>query len=452
MPSPLRVALGVAPTLLASIALASCHSSTPRPLDAERSVERDACTYQRGDLPAATLGREVPLGRDIPIDHFILLMMENRSFDHYFGQMPGVDGHPANASNPDAVGTPVPAFHETAYCIEDVAHSWTASHAEYHDGANDGFVVANDPGGARAMGYYDATDLPFYYDLYGTFAMSDRHHCSALSSTWTNRWYWTAASSFGMTYNAFLPAGWLDTEYAGEPYNIFTLLDQGEIPWRVYYSDLAWVYGGYLDYMSNYATDPDGPLRRLDRFYTDLDAGELPPVTYLDPSFFQGVEQTDEHPPSDPQYGQAFVAQVVDAVMHSPIWERTALIITYDEHGGYYDHVPPPGACVPDDHAPMDSDGTPRTEAYDRLGFRVPLVVVSPFARRHYVSHHTTDHTSVLRLIEARFELAALTRRDANAWPLADMFDFEHPDYSIPTLATPTIDAAKSADCHAAFP
>lgn len=435
-----------------ALALTACRSATPREHESLVAPKRLACEFNRGALAQSTLGREVPLGDDIPIDHFILLMMENRSFDHYFGQMPGVDGPPVGASNPDALGALVATHHESAYCIRDVAHSWTDSHTQYNGGANDGFVVTNDPSGERSLGYYDATDLPYYYDLYGTFAMSDRHFSSALSSTWTNRWFYTGASAFGRTFNATLPEGFFAQHYGDEPYDIFTLLDQSSVSWRIYYSDVPWTVAGYPDYMYEYFYNPDGPMRRLEQLYRDLEAGDMPSVTYIDPSYFAGVEQTDEHPPANPQFGQAFVSELVDAVMHSPLWRRTALVITYDEHGGYYDHVAPPSACIPDDLAPTDSNGVPRAEAYDRLGFRVPLVVVSPFARRHYVSHQVTDHTSILRLVESRFGLGALTRRDANAWPMTDMFDFAHPNFEVPALASTTIDPAKLADCHAAFP
>ncbi len=446
------------PCALAALAwlqgsLAGC-SSDARPSDVERAEQRLECAFDRGSRAEETLGREVPVGRDIPIDHFIVLMLENRSFDHYFGAMPGVDGFPAGASNPDAQGAPVSPYHETEYCIEDVAHSWSACHEQYGGGTNDGFVVTNDPGGARAMGYYDETDLPFYYDLYRTFAMSDRHFCSALSSTWTNRWYFTSATSFGRTFNQTLPDGFFAEHYGDEPYNIYTLLESAGLDWRLYYSDVPWAIGGYPETMYDHLFNAGngGPVRPLEDFYRDVEAGDLPEVTYLDPSYFAGVEQTDEHPPANPQFGQAFVAEVVDAVMRGPLWSRTALIVTYDEHGGYYDHVPPPSACVPDDFPARDSDGSLRADGFDRLGFRVPLLVVSPYARRGHVSHEVTDHTSILRLIEARFGLGALSRRDANAWPMTDMFDFEHPDFSIPQLVEPTIDEARVAACHAAFP
>jgi len=134
---------------------------------------------------------------------------------------------------------------------------------------------------------------------------------------------------------------------------------------------------------------------------------------------------------------------VVNAVTSSPAWPKTVMVLTYDEHGGFYDHVPPPSACEPDTSLPQGEPG----QKFDRLGFRTPLLVISPFVKRGYVSHQTVDHTSITRLVEARFGLPAMTARDANAWPLLDLFDFDHPDLSIPTLPTPIVDAAHENEC-----
>ncbi|MBL8909678.1 MAG: hypothetical protein JNM17_03135, partial [Archangium sp.] len=147
------------------------------------------------------------------------------------------------------------------------------------------------------------------------------------------------------------------------------------------------------------------------------------------------------------QRGQFFTQSIVQAVMHSPQWNRTALIFLYDEHGGFYDSVPPPSACEPDDLLP-DQDSSRK---FDHLGFRTPLIIVSPYAKRNFVSHVPVDHTAVTRLVETRFDLPALTRRDANAWPLLDLFDFEHPDFSIPELPEAVIDPERDAQCKRDF-
>jgi phospholipase C len=436
--------------VLALLSIAACGEGEAKAPPAERVPEveakalRAACTFGRGDVPARTVGEEHPVGDQIPIDHFILLMMENRSFDHYFGTMPGVDGIPEGYTMPNAMGEPVAPYHETRFCIEDVRHGWNDSHIQYAEGANDGFVVNNDPNGVRAIGYFTEEDLPFYHQLYGTFAMSDRHFCSLLGPTFPNRLFYMAGTSFGFAYNSPV-----DTTpyYESRPHHVFDLLDEAAVTWRHYYSDLPTPLGLFP------AMAPRLHARTIDTFLRDLEEGDLPSVTFLDPSFRVGVEQTDEHPPANPQFGQAFVKMIVEAVMQSELWPRTALIITYDEHGGFFDHVPPPEACPPDDHEPRLSSGEPTPHRFDRLGFRVPLVVVSPYAKAGYVSHETTDLTSVLRLVETRFDLPALTRRDANAWPLLDMFDFDSPPHMTPpTLVDAPIDEARQVTCHEEFP
>jgi phospholipase C len=190
----------------------------------------------------------------------------------------------------------------------------------------------------------------------------------------------------------------------------------------------------------------------MEAFYRDLESGWLPPISYVDPSFTLGVAQTDEHPPANPQAGQSYVAEIIAAVFASPLWERTAVVITYDEHGGLYAHVPPPAACHPGDYPP-DIDGSDEPGDFDRYGFRVPLIVVSPYSRPGYVSDRTTDLTSILRLVEARWLLPALTGRDANAWPLLDMFDFDTPAFATPPtdLAPAVIDEAKMDRCFELF-
>jgi phospholipase C len=157
------------------------------------------------------------------------------------------------------------------------------------------------------------------------------------------------------------------------------------------------------------------------------------------------VEAYTEENPADIQLGEAFSSAVVNAVMHSPAWPRTALLFMYDEHGGYYDHVPPPRAIPPDDIPPGVAPAPGAPAAWDRYGIRVPAYVISPWARRDYVSHVVHDHPSVLRFIETKFNLGALTRRDANADNLLDCFDFHRPGFlEPPTLAAPGLPATGS--------
>jgi len=415
--------------------------------EAEAAAGRASCLFERGAMPWDTVGEEFPIGDALPFAHLIIVMQENRSFDHYFGAMPGVEGPPADASNPDSTGAPVAPFHETRLCINDVRHGWNASHRQYNGGANDGFIYTNEPGGERALGYFTDEDIPFYWDLYGTFAMSDHHHCSVLGPTWVNRFYFTAGTSFGNISNGPIPDGRLPTD--GSAYVIYQQLDEFNVDWALYNSDVPTIFGLYPGYAGSHIRE----IRPLEAFWHHLEEGTLPAGTYLDPSFAEGVEQTDEHPPANPQAGQAFVRRVVESLFDSPLWEDTVLVITYDEHGGFYDHVPPPEACPPGDFPP-DLGPSDESADYDRLGFRVPLVVVSPWSKAGYVSDHTTDLTSVLRLVQTRFLLPALTARDANAWPLLDMFDFDSPPFITPPtdLAEAVIDEAKMAECRRLYP
>ncbi|RMF12700.1 MAG: hypothetical protein D6761_12300 [Candidatus Dadabacteria bacterium] len=421
-------------------------ATNDRPSDTELAKLRATCSFAAGDPATVTTGYEIPVGPDIRIDHFVLIMQENRSFDHYFARLPeagvtDVAVAPLTASNPDTDGTLRYAYHETMHCIEDVAHSWNASHLQYNDGRNDGFVTTNNPDGVRALGYYDESDLPFYYGIVKTFASADRFFCSMLGPTWPNRMFFFAGTSYGRTNNQFVPDGVTVT-------SIFDLLDERDISWTIYSQDLpgAAMFPHLLGKGGEH-------LKGYDEFFEDAAAGRLPAVALVDPEFNAGVDRTDEHPPGSHQAGQAFVASVVNAVRDSPLWPSSAVIVTYDEHGGYYDHVPPPPACPPDEHAPI-LDGDDVQAAFDRFGFRVPLLVVSPWARPGYIEHRTLDHTSVIRMIEARYDLPALTARDANALPLTVLFDFsgEPPLLDAAPLPEATVDEAALQLCRQMFP
>ena len=384
-----------------------------------------SCPFGPGALPADTLAPGAPHGNAIPINHVVVLMQENRSFDHYFARLKGrhIDRPPRGTSNPNPLGgVPIPLFHQRSYCeVADLNHGWNGTHLEWNGGAMDGFAIENadpaDPSGSRTMGYYRKRDLRFYHALYRTFAMSDRHFCSLLGPTFPNRHYLLSGTSAGHIRN--------DLEIATHA-SIFESLDAAGVTWKVYASDLPFAL--LYAYVQAHGTN----LVPIAQFYADAAAGSLPQVSFVDPLFFgDETNQNDEHPPNNVQIGQAFVAGVVQAMFGSPNWPDSALFITYDEHGGFYDHVPPPPACEPDAIPPNLQSGDV-VAAFDRYGIRVPFVVVSPFARRKYVSHTTTDQTSVLRFIETRFDLPALTRRDANADPMLELFDFAAPPFMVP--------------------
>jgi phospholipase C len=382
------------------------------------------------------------------IEHIVVLMMENHSFDNLLGmvplQVPGrrsVDGFrfrhgkPVNA-NPDASGNPVPAAHASSPCqlSGEPSQSWNASHQAYDNGRNDGFVTGSAP---IAMRFWDRRDIPFTYSLVEHFPLGERYFCSVLGQTFPNRSYLFAATSQG-TIN--------DTVAAGPPANgsIFDRLDAHHIEWAVYYEPPS-----YPSFELVPGTDTPARasrVRTFARFQSDLAAGRLPQVSFLDPDY----ETTSEENPQDIQLGERYIAQVVQALMAARTWQHTALFITYDEHGGYYDHVPPPAAIPPDSIAPLLTP-TDVPANFDRYGFRVPLIVVSPWARARYVSRITQDHTSIAAFIERKWNLPAMTFRDANAHPMTDYFDFRKPAFlAPPKLAKAPPLGPGLAECHSA--
>ena len=419
-------------------------------------AERPArCTFSAGATPSQTAPRR-PHGSQIPIDTIVVLMQENRSFDHYFAQLhfqgqPRVRRLSPKTSNPDPTnpgGPPIKPFHQDHYCeVADLDHSWSGTHREWNGGAMDGFTTENqdpdDPNGSRAMGFYDSSDLPFYYGLYSTFAMADRFFSSVLSQTFPNRFYLLAGTSFGHIRNDFPASG---TDFS-QP-TIFELLDDAGVTWKIYFAQIA--FGLEFAYVRGQAATHVLPIQN---YFADAQVGTLPQVSFVDPIFLgQANVENDEHPPANIQVGQRFVSSVVGAFLESPQWDHGALFLTYDEHGGYFDHVPPPPACLPDDIEPMLEAGD-EPGRFDRYGIRVPAVVVSPYARKHYVSHKTYDHTSILRFIETRFDLPALTRRDANADPMLRMFKFGKPTFATPpVLPAAVVDPAQEAACASAPP
>jgi len=423
------------------------------PVD-QAADERASCSFGPGALVEETVGQcATGTGKvHIPVEHIVLLMQENRSFDHYLGELdkfyPDADVAPKDASNPNASGTGDVPYHKLEdYCFIDTPHSWTASHKQWNEGKQDGFAQAAahdgdflpDPEGTRAMGYYGVDDIPFAYQLASTFATSDSFFCDVMGPTWPNRMYFYSGSSFGVTTNAPAPRG-------TKP--IWDLLDEHGITWRIYRSNLL-TAAMFLDWAFEH--QEDDRIRPASQFAIDAANGDLAQVNWVDPVFSRdGALETSEHPPAVMQIGQKWLYDQVQTVMRSPLWPKTAMFITYDEHGGLYDHVPPPPACPPDDIAPVSGA---EYGGFDKYGFRVPIYVVSPFSKAHHLSHKTYSNASILRFVQVTFGLPALTRRDANADPMLDMFDFENPPFlTPPKLDEPPIDQAKLDVCKQLFP
>jgi phospholipase C len=363
------------------------------------------------------------------IHHTVVLMMENHSFDNLLGRVPyevhgrrDVDGltfrhgHPRDF-NRDATGKRHFAARAGSPCqLQHVpTQAWNASHESYDAGRNDGFVRASGP---VAMWYWDRHTLPFTYSLAEHYPIGQRYFCSVLAQTYPNRRFFftgTASGTIATDNTTFTTPAANGT--------IFDRLDAHQIDWAIYYQNLpsAAIVPGAL------TAARSARVRTFDRFAADVAAGRLPKFTFIDPQY----STTSEENPQDIQVGEQFIAQVVHTLTHAPTWRHTALFITWDEHGGYYDHVPPPRAIKPDSIPPMLAPGD-APGSYNRYGFRVPLFVVSPWARPAYASSVVQDHTSMTAFIERQWNLPAMTFRDANANPMLDYFDFRRPAFANP--------------------
>jgi phospholipase C len=352
------------------------------------------------------------------IEHVVVLMMENRSFDHMLGWLDGADGRQRGLTYTDAAGVPhrthrlAPDFQGCGH--PDPDHSYEGGRVEYNGGACDGWLRAgaNDE---YAIGFYVKHDLPFFAGAAPHWTVGDRYFSAIMAGTFANRVYQHAAQTDRLA-NTFelctLPTIWDRLAAAG-------------LQGRYYFSDLPFLalWGGtYVDI-----------ARPLSAFFADAAAGTLPHVSFVEPRFL-GEEvgaSNDDHPFADVRNGQAFMNAVYTAVTRSPAWPNTVFVINYDEWGGFFDHVPPPTAPIPDaDRAAGNEDGL--------LGFRTPFLVISPFARREHVSHLTLDHTSILKMIEWRWGLDPLTVRDATATNLAETLQFPAPGLTAKQFAVPT--------------
>ncbi|MBZ0252613.1 MAG: alkaline phosphatase family protein, partial [Candidatus Methylomirabilis sp.] len=342
----------------------------------------------------------------MPIETVVFMMMENRTFDHYFGALSlvegrtEVDGLTAEMENRYPDGTPVSPFPLDEFCVCDPPHTWNPSHRQFNGGANDGFVrehldANGSPEHARqAMGYFDRARIPFYYGLAEEFVLCQRWFASVMSATIQNRFYFHAGTVNGA--RSGLPE---DTNLA----TLYDRLDARGLTWKYYYTDLP-----YLAVLFARIPDLAPRMRPIAEYFEDAERGTLPHLAVVDPSF----ALIDDHPPHHVQLGQSLVSSVFHALAMGPQWERSAFILTYDEHGGFFDHVPPPK--VEDDLA---------AEGFDQLGFRVPSIVAGPYARRGAVSNTVYDHTSVHRFLNWLWDLEPLTLRSATANSILDTFD-----------------------------
>jgi len=467
---------GIVATLVALLALCGCQGLSSGPTTTTPP-------------PATNLGIN-------SINHIVFMAQENRSTDNYFGQLPAYwaannfppqafDGMPANATNPNFDNTAlVPAFHLATQCIENLSPSWDESHMDWNrteptssTATMDGFVYNaakfavdqgfTDTAGSRAMGYYNGDDLNYYYYLASNFATSDSWFAPALNRTQVNRMYLFAATSQGYAYPPGTNAN--DNAPLTAP-TIFEALDKAGVSWKVYYTDdicstavpdaraprgaitqtaAASSNSGACTYLTQFATyAPPNTLPSnvvpVSTYLDDAKNGTLPSVAFIETGY---LSQKDEHPSSgtNVQTGAAYVESLIKAMMTGASWKDSVFILTYDEPGGLYDHVPPiqypqnpiavsPDGIKPKDLQPLDicTKGTGVNCDFTTTGFRVPLLVVSPFTKKNYVSHTAADYTAILKFIETRFQLQPLTNRDAAQMDMTEFFDFTNVPWATP--------------------
>ncbi|MCW2723192.1 MAG: phospholipase [Frankiales bacterium] len=382
-------------------------------LGAAAALGPGAVAALAGTAPRPVRYAPLPDPRSSGLDHIVVVCMENRSFDHYLGWLPGADGRQSGLSYADAHGTPHRTYHlanRDGCGMNDPDHSYEGGRVQFANGAINGFRKGTNDD--FALGYYVEKDLPFYGPLLEQATTFDRYFSSILGPTYPNRFYTHAAATdriSNASTTSTLPTIWDRLAAAG-------------VPARYYFSDVPFLALWGQKYLS--ISNP------VERFFAEAAAGQLPAFSYLDP-FFVGEDQggsNDDHPHADIHRGQAFLSQVARALTTSPLWSRTALVITYDEWGGFFDHVRPPRLADDHDTGPHGADD------HAQAGFRVPCLVLSPFARRGHVGHQVYDHSSILKMVEWRFGLRPLTKRDRAARNLAESFDFAHPRPTPPTL------------------
>ena len=387
-------------------------------------------------LPAVRVHAQEPTGvtAKTPIEHLIVMMQENHTFDNYFGTFPGADGIPEGTCMPVDPDVPngagcIEPFHIGSNDVKlgDLDHSAATSRRQYNGGRLNGFVSAlnaRDQDGRLAMGYYDERDLPYHWFLARNYVLFDRFFSSASTGSMENHVFAVGASTMEAPEPPRKPGQRGDlpnvrTVLDNSLPTIFDRLEEKGISWKFYVqnydpkltyrtasqypgdraSQVVWVALLNID---RFLDDPklNSHIVDLDQYYEDLRNGTLPAVAYISPS------GASEHPPGSLMSGQRGVQTLINALQRSSAWPTSAFLLTYDDWGGWFDHVPPPQ---------VDKDG---------YGFRVPAILVSPYAAQGAIDHTEMDFTSILRFIEDNYDLAPLSTRDAKANSLAMALDF----------------------------
>ena len=374
-----------------------------------------------------------------PIEHLVVVMQQNHTFDNYFGTYPGANGTPPDTCMPISITTTnsedcITPFRIGFYPLEDLSHSSSTFEYQYQNGEMSGFVEAltrMNQDGNLTMGYYSEEDIPFYWNLADEFVLFDNYFSSAHTGSITNRMF-SISGKPGAEFNRIPEKGF------GDIPTIFDKLQERGISWKYYIKDYdpALNYRNLqeLDYLppqvqwvpllgfDRFLDDPDlySRIVDLEEYYVDLENGTLPAVSYV---LLLGAT---EHPLSELTLGQRTTRTMVQMLMQSDVWESSALLITYDDWGGWYDHVSPPQ---------VDEYG---------YGFRVPALLVSAYARQGYIDHTQLDHTSILKFIEENWGIEPLAARDAKANNFLSAFDFTIPPRE-PMFISGTRDQAQAS-------
>lgn len=347
--------------------------------------------------------RSRPRSAATSIDRILIFFQENHTFDNYFGTYPKVNGL-SDASGvclPQTKGSTTPCvspYHSKTTTPVDMAHDWTTAHADYDDGKMDGFVYSE--GNKATMSYFDGTDIPRYWKAAQQYVLCDNYYTSVMSESLPNHLSLVAGTCGGIiddnvpTVVSFTP--------------IFQQLDQNEVSWRVYSSTSTWLQNFEYVQSSSAAKANFVPAAQVAK---DIQQGTLPQVSWV-----IGAPGGDEHPSANIQLGMNSVCDLINSIGDSPMWDSIAIFVTWDDFGGFYDHVVPPQ---------VDQYG---------YGFRVPCLVVSPFAKQGLVDSATNDHTSLLKFVELVHGLKPLSTRDAAANGMLEAFDFGRPARSFQPL------------------
>ena len=427
--------------------------------------------------PAPSPGGGPPPAGITAVNHVVIMLQENRSFDHYFGQMTAyrhannipINGSPATIDDLSAgsfsnvspvTGAAIAPYHTGSVCTEDLTPDWTPSHINFdlHNPAGvsssspmDGFVAMAarisqaaggigvhlaDQDGHRVMGFFDGNDLNYYYFMASNFGMDDRFFSPLPSNSPSQRGYAFAATSQGFVHNGPGPRG-LTAK------TIFQELDAAGVSWKIYSEET-----NLFTYLQNFAyfnqAGVPAHVVPINQFFTDAAAGKLPGVAYIETGLHDGLsEHTSNYDPAHPnlgepainvQVGAQFASKIINSVMQGPSWSDSVIFFAHDEGGGFFDHVSPisvpnPDGIKPVDLAPGDTPGD-----FTLTASRVPNMVISPFAKKNFVSHTPMDYTAFLRFIEARWSLPTLTARDASMPDMTEFFDFTNKPWATPPV------------------